>query len=102
MCLGIAHCHSKGVLHRDMKPQNILLDKYGALKIADFGLARNYTVPVRAFTHEVVTLWYKPPEILLGGRFYGPGVDMWAIGVIFAEMVKGRSPWQSTNEVNFT
>jgi len=84
---GIAHCHSHRVLHRDLKPQNLLIDKKGSLKLADFGLARAFGIPVRTYTHEVVTLWYRAPEILLGGRQYSTAVDVWSIGCIFAEMV---------------
>jgi serine/threonine protein kinase len=84
---GIAHCHAHRVLHRDLKPQNLLIDKKGVLKLADFGLARAFGVPVRTYTHEVVTLWYRAPEILLGGKQYSTPVDIWSIGCIFAEMV---------------
>jgi len=84
---GIAHCHSHRVLHRDLKPQNLLIDKKGVLKLADFGLARAFGVPVRTYTHEVVTLWYRAPEILLGGKQYSTPVDIWSIGCIYAEMV---------------
>lgn len=55
---------------------------------ADFGLARTFTIPLRAYTHEVVTLWYRAPEILLGGKLYSTGVDIWSVGCIFAEMVR--------------
>eukprot|EP01119_Soliformovum_irregulare_P015331 TRINITY_DN4305_c0_g1_i2.p1 TRINITY_DN4305_c0_g1~~TRINITY_DN4305_c0_g1_i2.p1 ORF type:complete len:332 (-),score=85.85 TRINITY_DN4305_c0_g1_i2:229-1224(-) len=82
----IFFCHSHRVLHRDLKPQNLLLDRNGALKLADFGLARAFAVPLRCYTHEVITLWYRAPEILLGGQTYATPVDMWSIGCIFAEM----------------
>ncbi|KAK6129673.1 hypothetical protein DH2020_036539 [Rehmannia glutinosa] len=84
---GIAYCHSHRVLHRDLKPQNLLIDRRtNALKLADFGLARAFGIPVRTFTHEVVTLWYRAPEILLGSRHYSTPVDIWSVGCIFAEM----------------
>ena len=87
-------------MHRDLKPHNLLIDKYGKLKIADFGLARAFAVPLRTYTHEVVTLWYRAPEILLGGKHYSVGVDMWSIGTIFAEMAnKGRPLWVGDCEV---
>ena len=84
---GIAYCHAHRILHRDLKPQNLLIDVHGNIKLADFGLARTFGVPVRTYTHEVVTLWYRAPEILLGCKFYSCSVDIWSIGCIFAEMV---------------
>ena len=65
---GIAYCHDHRVLHRDLKPQNLLIDNKGCIKLADFGLARAFGLPMRAYTHEVITLWYRAPEILLGGK----------------------------------
>ena len=87
MLKGIAYCHAHRVLHRDMKPQNLLVNTNGLLKIADFGLARAFGLPLRSYTHEVVTLWYKAPEVLLGSKCYTTAVDVWSIGCIFAEMV---------------
>ncbi|XP_039715439.1 cyclin-dependent kinase 3 isoform X8 [Pteropus medius] len=84
---GVNFCHSHRVIHRDLKPQNLLINELGAIKLADFGLARAFGVPLRTYTHEVVTLWYRAPEILLGSKFYSTAVDIWSIGCIFAEMV---------------
>ena len=73
-------------MHRDLKPQNLLIDKHGVIKLADFGLARAFGLPVKTYTHEVVTLWYRAPEILLGQKQYSTPVDIWSIGCIYAEM----------------
>jgi serine/threonine protein kinase len=86
MLRGLQFCHARGCMHRDLKPQNLLVTKDGRLKIADFGLARAFCPPIRPLTHEVVTLWYRPPEILLGSQTYAPPMDMWAIGTILVEM----------------
>lgn len=83
----IAFCHLNLTLHRDLKPQNLLVDGCGHIKLADFGLARAFSLPMKAYTHEVVTLWYRAPEILLGTKMYSTAVDMWSLGCIFSEMV---------------
>jgi len=87
---GTAYCHQHRVLHRDLKPQNLLTNTAGSLKLADFGLARAFGIPVRSYTHEVVTLWYRAPDVLMGSRKYSTPVDIWSVGCIFAEMVNGR------------
>ncbi|KAK9477414.1 kinase-like domain-containing protein [Lipomyces japonicus] len=97
---GTMYCHSHRILHRDLKPQNLLIDKEGNLKLADFGLARAFGVPLRVYTHEVVTLWYRSPEILLGGRQYSTGVDIWSIGCIFAEMVTRKPLFPGDSEID--
>ncbi|XP_024371213.1 cell division control protein 2 homolog isoform X2 [Physcomitrium patens] len=98
---GIAYCHAHRVLHRDLKPQNLLIDRRtNALKLADFGLARAFGIPVRTFTHEVVTLWYRAPEILLGSRHYSTPVDVWSVGCIFAEMVNQRPLFPGDSEID--
>ncbi|MCJ1443092.1 MAG: Cyclin-dependent kinase catalytic subunit [Stictis urceolatum] len=97
---GIRYCHGHRVLHRDLKPQNLLIDRDGNLKLADFGLARAFGVPLRTYTHEVVTLWYRAPEILLGGRQYSTGVDMWSVGCIFAEMCTKKPLFPGDSEID--
>lgn len=71
-----------------MKPNNLLINEKGILKLGDFGLAKFYGSPNRELTHQVVTRWYRSPELLFGARMYGTGVDIWAVGCIFAELLK--------------
>lgn len=90
---GISFCHAHRVMHRDLKPQNILLTAEGELKIADFGLARPISSRHNArYSHEAVTLWYRSPEMLLGSTAYSAPVDMWSFGCIFAEMLLNGRP----------
>lgn len=95
---GVAYCHHHRVLHRDLKPQNLLINREGELKLADFGLARAFGIPVRSYTHEVVTLWYRAPDVLLGSRKYSTPVDIWSIGCIFAEMINGTPLFTGNSE----
>lgn len=97
---GVEYCHAHRVLHRDLKPQNLLIDRHGHLKLADFGLARAFGIPIRTYTHEVVTLWYRAPEILLGARHYSTPVDIWSVGCIFAEMVNHQALFPGDSEID--
>ena len=74
---GLTYCHQRRILHRDLKPQNLLINKKGELKLADFGLARAKSLPTKTYSNEVVTLWYRPPDVLLGSTDYTTSIDMW-------------------------
>lgn len=97
---GISFCHAEKVLHRDLKPQNLFINiSSKQLKIADFGLARECNIPVNSYSNEVVTLWYRPPDVLLGSTTYRTSIDIWSIGCIMAEMFTGTAPFRgATNE----
>uniref|UniRef100_A0A914LWH0 Protein kinase domain-containing protein n=1 Tax=Meloidogyne incognita TaxID=6306 RepID=A0A914LWH0_MELIC len=101
MCQAMCFCHQRRVLHRDLKPQNLLVDpETHTIKLADFGLARAVGIPIRAYTHEVVTLWYRAPEVLLGAHRYSTGIDIWSIGCIFAEMARNKPLFQGDSEID--
>ncbi|CAD6211765.1 GSCOCG00003820001-RA-CDS [Cotesia congregata] len=89
---GLDYLHCNWILHRDLKPNNLLVNQKGILKIGDFGLAKFFGSPNRINTHQVVTRWYRAPELLYGARLYGTGVDMWAVGCILAELLL-RNPF---------
>jgi cyclin-dependent kinase 12/13 len=99
---GIEHCHNNGVLHRDIKTSNLLVSGDGILKIADFGLATSYDPEdARPMTSQVITLWYRPPELLLGSTHYGVGVDLWSVGCVLAELLLGEPVFPGRTEVGY-
>jgi cyclin-dependent kinase 7 len=93
---GLFECHSRFILHRDLKPNNILVSRGGFLKIADFGISRDFGFPIGCMTNQVITRWYKSPELLFGSKTYSFGVDIWALGCVFAEMLL-RTPYLPGN-----
>ncbi|EYC26725.1 hypothetical protein Y032_0010g935 [Ancylostoma ceylanicum] len=99
-CQAICFMHQRRIIHRDLKPQNLLVDENGVVKVADFGLSRSINVPIRVYTHEVVTLWYRAPEILLGANRYAAAIDVWAIGCILSEIVKKKPLFRGDSEID--
>lgn len=99
LCHALFYCHSKRIIHRDLKPDNILMTKDGKIKIADFGLARALSSSKRAYSNEVVTLWYRAPELLLGLTRYSYQIDIWSLGCIFVEMLLGRPLFKGDTEM---
>jgi len=97
----LVYLHSNRIFHRDLKPQNLLISDDGqTIKLADFGLARAFGLPIKSYTHEVVTLWYRCPEILLSQKHYSLGVDIWSTGCIFAEMAQKRPLFMGDSEID--
>jgi serine/threonine protein kinase len=96
---GIDFIHKHKVLHRDLKPQNLLITNDLKLKLCDFGLSRMFSLPMGKMTHEIITLWYRPPEVLLGIENYTTKVDSWSIGCIMAEMISGKPLFPGDSEI---
>ncbi|ELP87045.1 cell division protein kinase, putative [Entamoeba invadens IP1] len=98
LLMALEYLHARRFLHRDLKPQNILLTRDGVVKLADFGLVRAVTLPVREYTLEIITLWYRPLEILLGKEVYTSAVDIWSLGAIYAEIGFGHPVFRGESE----
>uniref|UniRef100_A0A8C9WGV6 Cyclin-dependent kinase 14 n=1 Tax=Scleropages formosus TaxID=113540 RepID=A0A8C9WGV6_SCLFO len=96
---GLSYIHQRYILHRDLKPQNLLIGDTGELKLADFGLARAKSVPSHTYSNEVVTLWYRPPDVLLGSTDYSTCLDMWGVGCIFVEMIQGAAAFPGMKDI---
>jgi len=97
---GLNYCHKRGIMHRDIKGSNLLINNAGVLKLGDFGLSRTFNekdIQYR-YTNRVVTLWYRPPELLLGAVVYGPAIDMWGVGCIMAELLQKKPLFPGKNE----
>jgi len=97
---GVHHLHDNWILHRDLKTSNILMSHKGILKIADFGLAREYGSPLKEYTQMVITRWYRPPELLLGTKKYSTAVDMWSVGCIMAEVITQKVLFPGKSEID--
>ncbi|CAL4103636.1 unnamed protein product, partial [Meganyctiphanes norvegica] len=96
---GLNYCHKKNFLHRDIKCSNILMNNKGQVKLGDFGLARLFSSnKERPYTNKVITLWYRPPELLLGEERYGPAIDVWSCGCILGELFQKRPLFQASTE----
>jgi serine/threonine protein kinase len=93
---GIKFCHANRVMHRDLKPQNLLINSEGQLKLADFSLARAFGIPVSTFSNEVVTLRYRAPDVLLGSGTHNTSIDIWSAECIMAKMYTGRALFPGT------
>jgi len=95
----VDYLHSKTIIHRDLKPGNILITDNGILKLADYGLSRQFSVPIKQYTHNVVTLWYRAPEILLGSKDYSTPIDTWSLGCIMAEIFNSMPLFAGNSEI---
>ena len=98
---GLAYLHDKKILHRDIKPQNLLIDNSNVIKLCDFGLSRSSSLPVYALSPDVVTIWYRAPELLKGNKQYTSKIDVWSVGCVVVELLSGNPlfPYSTENEI---
>jgi cyclin-dependent kinase 12/13 len=99
---GLHYCHNNQILHRDIKLANLFLTEDHEVKIGDFGLARSFTGQDQTYTNRVITLWYRPPELLMGETRYSTEIDIWSVGCIFAEMLCRKPLFPGREENNAT
>ena len=97
---GVEYLHSKKIIHRDLKPQNILMSKDLKVKLGDFGLSRKISFEKRPYTQEVLSLWYRAPELLFGSNIYDEGIDIWSIGCIFGFMILKKTLFEGESEID--
>lgn len=97
---GIHYLHKNRIFHRDIKPGNILIDENGLIKLADFGLARYFSLLPSEYTTPIQTLHYRAPEVCLGSRYYGPPVDIWGAGCIFTELMESIILFKGDSEID--
>jgi len=97
MIEALYQCHSAGIMHRDVKPSNLLINTTGTLKLADFGLTTSF-IGSNYFSNNVVSLYYRSPELLMGSHSYGPEIDMWSVGCILIEMITNNYLFAGANE----
>ncbi|KAL2079380.1 hypothetical protein ACEWY4_025124 [Coilia grayii] len=94
------YCHEHNIIHRDVKPENVLVSQQGVLKLCDFGFARTLALPGEAYTDYVATRWYRAPELLVGDPKYGKAVDIWAVGCVFMEMLTGEPLFPGDSDID--
>ncbi|WFD28294.1 hypothetical protein MNAN1_003302 [Malassezia nana] len=97
ICLGVAYIHEQGIVHRDLKLENILLDEHRRVKLSDFGFTREYQ-PHQLLQTKCGTLGYSAPEVLSDLRYFGPEIDVWSMGVILYVLLCGYLPFEDDNE----
>ena len=96
---GLSYMHSHRILHRDIKPSNILI-KGNTVKLADFGLSRSIGIPIKKYTVEIITMWYRPPELIEKSKVYSSAIDIWGVGYVIAEMVMNEPIFRGESDID--